>query len=111
MRTIIVAAALGVVLVQPAVAEEVRGFVGGNKLYDWCMAREPAPEVACTDYLAGVADMLVIDNKFCPSVGVSPKQVVDVVRQYLAAFPERRNYAAASLVADALAAKFPCGQQ
>jgi hypothetical protein len=68
------------------------------------MARKPAPEVACTDYLAGVADMLVSDNKFCPSVGVSPKQVVDVVRQYLTAFPERRHYAAASLVADALAA-------
>jgi|RhiMetdeSRZDD1v2_1073273.scaffolds.fasta_scaffold115733_8 Ssp1 endopeptidase immunity protein Rap1a len=109
MRTIMVAAALGVVLVQPAMAEKGKGFLDGNTLFDWCVKHSPAG-TACTDYIAGVADALAYDGKFCPSVGVSPDQVVDVVTQYLTTFPERRHYAAASLVADALAAKFPCAQ-
>jgi len=59
---------------------------------------------------APAPSLLHVEVKICPSVGVSPDQVVDVVTQYLTTFPERRHYAAASLVADALAAKFPCAQ-
>jgi hypothetical protein len=109
MRTIMMAAALGVVLVQPAMAEKGKGFLDGNILYDWCVKHSPAG-TACTDYIAGVADALAYDGKFCPSVGVSPDQVVDIVTQYLMTFPERQHYAAASLVADALSEKFPCSQ-
>jgi Ssp1 endopeptidase immunity protein Rap1a len=112
MRTIMVmAAALGAVLVQPATAEKGTGFLNGNDLYDWCVKPLAPPGTACADCVAGAADVLAYDGKFCPLVGVSPEQVVDVVRQYLTAFPERRHYAAASLVADALAAKFPCSHQ
>jgi hypothetical protein len=38
MRTIMVAAALGVVLVQPAAAEKVGAFLDWNKLYEWCVS-------------------------------------------------------------------------
>jgi hypothetical protein len=44
MRTIMVAAALGVVLVQPAAAEKVGAFLDWNKLYEWCM-RVPTKRV------------------------------------------------------------------
>jgi hypothetical protein len=33
-----VAAALGVVLVQPAAAEKVGAFLDWNKLYEWCVS-------------------------------------------------------------------------
>jgi hypothetical protein len=92
-------------------AEKGPGFLDGNKLYDWCVTQYqqlPFQNFACTDYIAGVADGLAFNDKFCPSVGVRPVQVVDIVRQYLTSYPERRHYGAASLIADALTAKFPC---
>jgi hypothetical protein len=50
----------------------------------------------------------VLGEVECADKNVTLKQMFDVVTRYLAAYPETRHLAAASLVAHALAEAFPC---
>jgi hypothetical protein len=91
-------------------------FVSGNTLWEFCgsMATGPVPD-ACSLFVAGVIDArkytqheLKVPQTVCLAGTVETGQAADIVRQYLAQYPERRGYQAASLAIDALQMAFPC---
>jgi hypothetical protein len=89
------------------------GFETGNKLYANCLETD-ARRLDCAGYVSGVSDTLTAMQSvsgreaYCPTVDVTRAQVRDVAIKYLAAHPEKRHYAAASLVMMALTEAFPC---
>lgn len=105
----IVALALGVLPTSESVSVEM--YLSGNDLHEEC--RPTARGSLCTGYILGVADAMqgytaLGEWRMCSSKNVNSVQVVDVVKAFLTAHPEIRHFAAASLVAKALAEAFPC---
>ena len=96
-------------------------FVDGNKLYDQCTGTAPGSSSyysgygLCAAYINGIADALGSGSSIrgwstCFPERVTIAQMVDVVKQSLAAHPETRHLPAARLVVEALARTFPCKQ-
>ena len=88
-------------------------FVSGDQLYDFCQEKNPA----CTSYIAGAVDTLLIMRKLaitpkivCLSDNAALGQVVDTAVNYLQAHPEERKFNAASTALEALAKTFPCNK-
>lgn len=91
-------------------AESVTMFQNGNQLYDRCT--EPNREM-CLGYVAGIFDALasgasIAGYSACMPSGTTVQQAVDVAMLFFTSHPEMRQYAAAGLVAQALADGFPC---
>ena len=91
------------------------GFYNGDQLWDEC--RTEPPSRICDGYVAGIADAMgsaqalgmgVLGFHACFRVDLAISQLTDVVKLYLHEHPEKRDFLAASLVADALARAFPC---
>ena len=100
-RTIMIALALSCFTVGRAAA----GFVDGNKLFSDCEGQSGGGDSAwgvCVGYVMGAADA---SETICLPNGVTVGQVRDVVTMYLRNHPERRHYAASSLVETALKEK------
>jgi hypothetical protein len=92
--------------VSPAASE----FLTGNDLQAFCNSPnwdEKNPSV-CFGYIIGVASALDGMPLICFFTGVRPRQVEEVVKNYLKAHPEKRHDAASALVIAALKEKFPC---
>jgi len=71
----------------------------------------------CRGFVAGVVDAMaaaqfangtVAGWRTCPSKDVNLKQALDSAVAFLTSHPELRHWAAAALVAEALAEAFPC---
>ena len=93
----------------------IAGFYGGDQLWEEC--RTEPPSHICDGYVAGIADAMgsahalgmgVLGFHACFRVDLAISQLTNVVKLYLHEHPERRNFLAAGLVADALARAFPC---
>jgi hypothetical protein len=116
-RTRLVAMATAVALACLPTAARA-DFATGNILWRFCNDPDPTTWVSygyCAGYMSGVADIMmqsipVFGWRACLPETVSAAQATDVLKQFLNQHPEQRHYAAASLVAKALAEAFPCKQ-
>lgn len=114
-RRVLFAAGAVVIAVMAVSAGARADFQNGNELYADC-TEEPVSfnRGHCLGYVVGIADVLqhpgsrVGDFATCLAKGVTEGQVRDVALQFLTQHPELRHYAAAYLVARALAEAFPC---
>jgi hypothetical protein len=104
-----------VLLIAAAVSGEVAAasFATGNKLLKDCQSTDVVERNLCLGYIAGIFDALdgnTLDqqHRACLPKGVTIGQVSDIVVQWLQANPKDRHYAAAGLVAAAIAKAFPC---
>ncbi|MCW5770926.1 MAG: hypothetical protein KIT16_04760 [Rhodospirillaceae bacterium] len=111
LRILIVACAI----VAAATAAEARTgrFLSTPEFIRLCTASTNAVERQdCLGYISGVADALdgnALDGiRACLPEAVTRKQLRDIVVEWLQANPQLRRFRAASLVATALAKKFPC---
>lgn len=108
LRTVAVLIAVGL---SSQHAQAVRGFLSGNKLYDYITGSDVTLQQDAVGYVGGVADAEEsTPNKprFCMPEQVSRGQARDIVRNYLSAHPELRHYSASSLVVNSFIAAFPC---
>ena len=85
---------------------QAAGTYDGNLLHQACEGKSHTP--LCDGYMLGIVDVLRKGRVFCPPPDVTPRQFIDIGKGYLRDHPERRHYAAASLVISALKQKFPC---
>jgi hypothetical protein len=116
LRLMTVAGSVLALACLPAQAQDAKGFFSGNDLWAQCSANDNFRRGVCMGFVTGIADATagtaagVPRRMVCIPSQVTLQQTVDVVKGDLAQHPERRHYAAASIVADALAAAFPCKQ-
>lgn len=106
----------GVVLASVVTGGEVSAnFWTGNTLYSWCS--DSGGRNACEGYVMGVVDAAYTGDRlwraeagwrWCLPSGVSGTQLTDSVVLFLKENPEKRHMTAASLVAGAIAERFPC---
>src|SRR5262249_7966544 len=111
----------------PADAENIGAWMDGNQLYSDCVAAEHAATeyTRCAGYVRGISDAAAAEEnsshpsqlnssgqiagfRWCTPQEVRLGQMVDVVAKFLHDHPERGHYAAAGLVAHALATAWPC---
>lgn len=92
----------------------------GNDLHGWC--NEAATLSICAAYVAGVmgghqATLVATSKSYqeymasqivCTPEGVNNGQVVDIVKKYLTANPEKRHQDAGDLVLASIYLAFPC---
>ena len=84
------------------------GFKTGNKLVENCEPDDATfTDGECYGYVFGVFDVMQ-DVKVCEPVGVTGKQLTEIVRKYLKENPENLHLNAAFLVTLALSEVFPC---
>ncbi len=94
-------------------------FFIGEGLYAQCAADPAAADSAarrarCEGYVLGVSDALQAEagaggrSVVCLPATASEPQMVQTVRAFLDAHPEKRQIAAQDLVREALAAAYPC---
>ena len=86
------------------------GFDTGNSLLRSCMSENLN---LCLGYTSAISDAMgdggIVRGRIaCIPVGVTRGQVEDVAVQFLKQHPEKRHFAADSLVAQALSKAFPC---
>jgi Rap1a immunity proteins len=93
-------------------AHTVMGFYGGNALYEQCSGNNALQQAACQGYIPGAffqaMGLLPAKVATCKDRNVTAGQLVDVVKNFLVAHPEQRQYGAADLVTTALTSAFPC---
>jgi Rap1a immunity proteins len=103
----------------PAVAAD---GLDGNKLYARCTGKEDVMggklgELYCFGYVRGIADAIVIATATGANLGkytacipteAQSGQLLDIVKNYLAAHPETRHFGAAYLTMIAFTEGFPC---
>lgn len=102
-------AAVGLVVMVAAQPAKAR-FWTGNDLLSACRDATLHAQGTCLGYVMGIADLLVSSGAaICLSERATAGQVKkEVVVAYLTSHPERRDLIASHLVAQALAAAFPC---
>jgi hypothetical protein len=93
-------------------AEPTITFYGGNQLWEYC--RSDSPDLVCLSYTSGVADAMAANREgvlgwhACFRPNTTRGQIADVVKLWLKNHPEKRDFEAAGLVAEALQRAFPC---
>ena len=93
-------------------------YLTGNELHWRCSGSDPVDRVLCMGYISGAASVLIdVDPFIARPTGTGTRlcvpqvplgQMVDVVKVYLVAHPEKRHEAAWALVSFALREAFPC---
>jgi hypothetical protein len=93
-------------------------MINGQKLLEFCNAREQHRRFSCGYYVMGAVDMLVngevvrgaMDGPFavCPPPGKTPEELVSVVRHYNENHKEARDKPGYELVYAAIREAFPC---
>ncbi len=82
----------------------------GNDFYLECS--KPTKRSYCLAYIRGAADAIDLNDIerriFCPPVGVTVGQMLDVSLAYIQRNPEERHYRTIILVSFALMNAFPC---
>src|SRR5262245_42894290 len=111
MKIAAIAMAAFAAITAPAHAKSAMVFASGNALYEDCMATNQFDRGYCLGFVAGVADTadavdrasLSLPIGVCTSDNVKQRQIQDVVLGWLHDHPQDRHYAAAEIVAVALA--------
>ena len=88
-------------------------FYSGNSLVELCSSAKEVDRTRCEGYVTAIADVIygqghLGDLRSCPPATATVRQLTDTVKKWLENTPTRRQYNAASLVPEALAAAFPC---
>jgi hypothetical protein len=100
-------------------AQNTRNFrlYTGKDLYAQCFGNHALRKIACRAYIMGSFDQLVamqdtMSRELVCGVTSETKaqQLVDIVKNYLAAHPEDWRNTAASIVGFAIMQAFPCGK-
>lgn len=110
----LIAAALAVPNVRTSAGLVTESFVTGNYLREQCTG-DDIGQAYCLGYVVAIADALSAPGntgldgwRAC----LRPKQTAghlkEVVTQFLQNHPEKRDFAAVSLIAEAYAVQFPC---
>lgn len=120
---LIVASALAAALIgaAPATAqtrEPSQAMIHGQKLLDWCNAREQHRRFSCGYYVMGAIDMLVngelLQGKkdgphaVCPPAGKTPEELVTLVKHYIESHKDQRDKPGYELVYAAMREAYPC---
>jgi hypothetical protein len=95
-------------LFEPAVAEKISGFVGGNELFESCKSDNVGVQNICRGYIVGVVDAFDAQRIICTPENVSADQVRDIVVKWLRDHPENRHLQAATLVKAAIPDSWSC---
>jgi hypothetical protein len=110
--TVLSLAAAGVLAPRAALAVN---FYSGDDLFSDCTSSNATklPIAACAGYAVGIADALatgiaINGFKACPPASATRGQIIKAATDFLRDHPEGRRFAAAGLVANALAQAFPC---
>lgn len=88
-------------------------FKGGIDLLTNCEDENSLFRALCDGYIVGISDALSGGNdingiKACSPDGVTTRQVTEIAMEWLRGHPELLQYAAPGLIAEALAAAYPC---
>jgi hypothetical protein len=93
-------------------------MIHGQKLLDYCSAREQHRRFSCGYYIMGAVDMLfnaevlggAKNGPFavCPPAGKTPEELVSVVRHYLESHKDERGKPGYELVFAAMRDAYPC---
>jgi hypothetical protein len=92
-------------------------FQTGNELLEECETPVgTAKWIQCLGYIEGSVDSYELrpnppngtDKNVCVAAGVTARQAMDIVTEYLHKYPEKRHWSADILVWNALITKFPC---
>jgi hypothetical protein len=110
---LIIAAALVIAVMSVSTgARTAPGSADGNALYEHCQSSIVSLQGVCVGYVMAMADILAEHEingfKACVPRSVTIAQATDVVKQFLARYPEQRHFMARGLVAAALSQAFPC---
>lgn len=120
---LLVASALAAALIgaAPATAqtrEPSQAMIHGQKLLDWCNAREQHRRFSCGYYVMGAIDMLVngelLQGKkdgpyaVCPPAGKTPEELVTMVKHYIETHKDQRDKPGYELVYAAMREAYPC---
>jgi hypothetical protein len=107
-------AALCLVGAAPVNAQSMRT---GNDMLRTCTSTSGVDAVTCLSFIQGVVDTSMIGPSmygqeiyFCVPSGSTIGQYNDVIIAYLRNHPERRHYASASLIIEAMRQAFPCNR-
>jgi hypothetical protein len=109
-------AALAVLYTGEPRADELLGFISGNKLLAMCQSPSDMDKTSCVGYVTGFADAASkfgdLGNTcyFQTETGVTQKQLVDITVKYLNDHPEERHWLAVTPMMEAMKAAFPCGK-
>lgn len=85
-------------------------FMDGNGLLSKMNDVEYLPRMVALGYVQGVADVYH-GTKICAPANMTAGQARDVVKHYLEVNPDKRHFAADSLVLNALAQVWPCANR
>jgi hypothetical protein len=121
MKPLRVLAATSLLVIASAPVCATGNFISGGQLHEYLAAyqRVQNGNPTGTDltsafegmgYVLGVSDTLD-DHVFCLPGATTKAQVVAIVEKYLNDHPERWQYTANSLIADALETDFPCTKE
>ena len=97
--------------------ETSAGFQTGNELLEECEAPVGSGKwFQCLGYVEGAIDSYELrptapngtDKNICVTAGVTARQAMDIVTDYLHKYPEKRHWSADMLAWNALITKFPC---
>lgn len=100
----------GLAMAAPANAQ--LGDFTGNDILRTCRATEAGKAIACLQYLNGVVNGIELaspdgEEPFIIPRGVDTTQIRDVVLRYLDTNPDKRHWASAVLIWNALLKAFP----
>lgn len=93
-------------------------MLNGQKLLDYCNAREQHRRFSCGYYVMGVIDLLFNPEPpagaadatpaVCPPSGKTPEELVTLVKHYIEGRPAERDKPGYALVVAAMREAFPC---
>ena len=89
-------------------------YITGHKLHELCVENDDT--FACTTYVAGVVDMLILMKELgvekisqpCFPEGVTAGQLGNVFAKFLRDHPKKRHWEGMVLVTAAIREAFPC---
>lgn len=84
-------------------------FYSGNDLYYRMISPESSQRILAQGYVAGVADA-AYGTLYCPAIGVTLGQLVDMTKSLLEKNPDQRHKTADSFVMHAISTAFPCAK-
>ena len=91
----------------------INTLINGDKLYSACQSQSDKDQGVCLGYVMGITDALSSPNGLfglsaCPSKGVKVGALRDLAMKFLVEHQAKRQFAAATLLTEALAEGFPC---
>jgi Rap1a immunity proteins len=91
----------------------LNALITGDKLYSACQSWSDKDQGVCLGYIMGIADALsspngLLGRSACPSKGVKVGELQDIMMKFLDNHETKRQFAAATVLTEAFAERFPC---